>query len=61
AGPIGAGALAGLAAGTFVGVGLDYAYDHYLPQGVKNKIEDGIGAVGHAVSHEAKKVWDSIF
>lgn len=54
-GPIGA-AAAGLLAGTFVGVGLDAAYDH-LPQGVKNKIEGGVKAVGHA----AKKVWDSIF
>jgi hypothetical protein len=55
-GPIGLGALAGIAAGTAVGIGLDFAYDQ-LPQGVKNKIEGGVKAVGHA----AKKVWDSIF
>ena len=67
AGPIGAGALAGIAFGTLAGVGLDAAYDA-LPQGVKNKIEGGVNAVGHAandaanaIGHEAKKVWDSIF
>ncbi|HEY9474746.1 MAG TPA: hypothetical protein VIS06_12955 [Mycobacteriales bacterium] len=66
-GPIGAGALAGIAFGTLAGVGLDAAYDA-LPQGVKNKIEGGVNAVGHAandaanaIGHEAKKVWDSIF
>jgi uncharacterized protein YukE len=48
--PVGAAILAG----ALVGVAADYAWDHWVPSDVKNKIDDGLNAAGHAVVNVAK-------
>ena len=68
AGPVGVGAIAAVGAGILVGAGVDYAWDHWVPDGAKHAIDNGVKAVGNAigdaagaVGHAAAKVWDSIF
>jgi hypothetical protein len=48
--PIGAAIVVGVG----VGVLADYAWDHWVPGDVKNKIDDGLKAAGHAVVGVAK-------
>jgi hypothetical protein len=43
--PIGAA----IVAGALAGVAADYAWDHWVPSDVKNKIDDGLKAAGHGV------------
>jgi hypothetical protein len=43
--PVGAAILVGAG----VGVLADYAWDHWVPSNVKNKIDDGLKAAGHGV------------
>jgi hypothetical protein len=53
---IGWAAAAGLVSGVVIGMGADWAYDHLVPDGVKQKIDDGLTAVGHGFESAGKAV-----
>ncbi|NHD18157.1 MULTISPECIES: hypothetical protein [unclassified Actinopolyspora] len=55
--PVGWGALA--AVGVGVGVAADFVYDA-LPQGVQDKINEGVEAVGNTVADGAEAVGDAV-
>jgi hypothetical protein len=50
AGPVGLG----IAAGVGVGLVADYAWDHWVPTDVKNKIDAGLDTAGHDIAGVAK-------
>ncbi|HYS39941.1 MAG TPA: hypothetical protein VEO01_30375 [Pseudonocardiaceae bacterium] len=54
--PIGAAIMVGVG----VGVLADYAWDHWVPGDVKNKIDDGLKVAGHAVVSVAKSAGHDI-
>ncbi|SDP56214.1 hypothetical protein SAMN04487905_105219 [Actinopolyspora xinjiangensis] len=57
--PVGWGALAAVGVGIGVGVAADFVYDA-LPQNVRDKINEGVKAVGDAVSNAAGAVGDAV-
>ncbi len=52
AGPV----VLGIAAGIGFGLAADYAWDHWVPAGVKDKIDDGLTTAGHDIGGAAKSV-----
>jgi uncharacterized protein YukE len=44
--PVGVAVLAGVGAG----LAADYAWDHWVPDGVKNKIDEGLSTAGHDIA-----------
>lgn len=54
--PVGAAIVAGVG----VGVLADYAWDHWVPDGVKDKIESGLTTAGHEVVNVAKGAADDV-
>jgi uncharacterized protein YukE len=55
-GPVGLGIVAGVG----VGILADYAWDHWVPGDVKDKIDDGLTTAGHDVAGAAKTVGKDI-
>lgn len=57
---VGWAAAAGIVAGTVVGMGADYAWDQWVPDGAKEAINEGLTDVGNAVADAGDAVGDFV-
>ncbi|MGH3623058.1 MAG: hypothetical protein ACRDQ5_14890 [Sciscionella sp.] len=55
-GPVGLGAVAAVGFGIAAGAGADYVWNHWVPDGAKEKINEGVRAVGDGIANVGKSV-----